>query len=357
MQFLSFAAAGLAVVVFGAAAPRSAFADAKTRVSGPFVHENLAIYFVHGASAPGPVPLTLQEALEKGSVRVLETGAVNELRIENTGSEDVFIQSGDIVKGGRQDRVLTMSIVLPAKSGEVPLAAFCVERGRWSARGTESVAAFSSAKETMPSREALLAMRTPMPSAAGAAPEPGLGSLTGSMLGDPQYLRQQGVWDSVAKTQSRLSEGLSAAVASPDSATSLQLSLENEKLKEARAGYMKALQERGEGEDDIVGLVIAVGGKPSRADVYPSNKLFRKMWPKVLAAGVTEAIGAKEETPAEAPSVDGVSEFLAAAEKGSAQEEVVNTLSRQEVRDAEAALYVEARRSDGAWVHRNYLAK
>ena len=171
MQMFSLAVTSLAIFGFAAAAPRFAFADAKTTVSSPHVHENLAVYFIHGESAPGPVPLTLQEALDKGSVRVLETGAVNELKIENTGSEDVFIQTGDIVKGGKQDRVLTMSFVLPPKSGEVALAAFCVEQGRWSARGTESVAAFSSAGEMMPSREAKLAMRAPRPAAAAAAAE------------------------------------------------------------------------------------------------------------------------------------------------------------------------------------------
>ena len=121
---------------------------------------------MHGPSAPGPVPLTLQEALAKGSVRVIETGEVNELKVENTGDEDMFIQSGDIVKGGKQDRVLTMSFVLPPKSGEVGLAAFCVEHGRWSARGGEDVKAFASAAEAMPSREAKLAMRAPARAAA-----------------------------------------------------------------------------------------------------------------------------------------------------------------------------------------------
>ena len=117
MQMLSLAVASLAIFGFAAAAPRPAFADTKTRISGPYTHENLAVYFIHGASAEGPVPLTLQEALDKGSVRILETGEVNELKIENTGAEEVFIQSGDIVKGGKQDRVLRLSFVLPPKSG------------------------------------------------------------------------------------------------------------------------------------------------------------------------------------------------------------------------------------------------
>jgi hypothetical protein len=361
MQMLSFAVASLAVFGFAAAAPRFAFADSKTTVSSPHVHENLAVYFILGESAAGPVPLTLQEALDKGSVRVLETGSVNELKIENTGSEDVFIQTGDIVKGGKQDRVLTMSFVLPPKSGEVALAAFCVEQGRWSARGAESVAAFSSAGEMMPSREAKLAMRAPRPvdAAAAAAEREHAANRVQAQHADRQYLRQSEVWASVAKVQTNLSAGLSADVAATPSATSLQLSLENEKLKEARAAYVLALQRRGEEKDDIVGYVIAVNGRINSADVYPSNALFRKMWPKLLVAAVTEAIGSEADKAAvaPAPSAAGVTEFLAKAEKGSAQEQVVNPLSRQEVRDADAALFVEAQRGDGAWVHRNYLAK
>ena len=49
------------------------------------------------------------------------------------------MQSGDIVKGGQQDRVLTVSLMLPPKSGRIPIASFCVEQGRWPARGKEDV--------------------------------------------------------------------------------------------------------------------------------------------------------------------------------------------------------------------------
>lgn len=78
--------AAAAFATFGACCG-PAFADAGQRISGPHVHDNLAIYFVHGTSADGPVPLTLTEALAKGRVQVLETGRVNELQIENTGDE------------------------------------------------------------------------------------------------------------------------------------------------------------------------------------------------------------------------------------------------------------------------------
>ena len=51
----------------------SVFAADAIRVSGPIVHDNLAIYLLHGSAAGGAVPLTLQEALATASVKVHET--------------------------------------------------------------------------------------------------------------------------------------------------------------------------------------------------------------------------------------------------------------------------------------------
>src|SRR2546430_7162669 len=97
-------------------------ADSASRITGPVVHGNLAVYFVHGASSAGAVPLTLAEALDAKKVRVSETGSVNELAIANLGDREIFVQSGDIVKGGQQDRVLSVSLVLPPRSGSIPIA-------------------------------------------------------------------------------------------------------------------------------------------------------------------------------------------------------------------------------------------
>jgi hypothetical protein len=354
MRIMMFTAVAATASVFSAVFPGLTRAAAAT-ISGPFIHENLAIYFVHGASAPGAVPLTLQEAMAKGTVRVVETGAVNELKIENQGDEDVFIQSGDIVKGGRQDRVLTVSVVLPRKSGEVPIASYCVEHGRWSARGTENVSEFAGSYNSLPSRAAKLAMKAPEPAAA----EDRLSRISGSraFAFDETSRRQSAMWDEVAKTQSKLSAGVNEPVASPASATSLELSLENEKLRELRAGYAKALEDKA-AADDIVGFVFAVNGRINSADIYPSNGLFRKMWGKLLVASVTEAVGERQEAAAApAPSIEAVRDFLAGAEKGKPQAQEIGSLAHQETRDASATLFVEAAKPGGEWVHRNYLMK
>ena len=155
-SWLALAASSLAFLTLGATARADEY-----RVTGPVAHQNLAIYLVHGASAAGAVPLTLDEALARNVVKVHETGSVNELQIENLGNDEVFVQSGSIVKGGQQDRVLSVSLMLPPKSGRIQIASFCVEQGRWSARGKEDVKTFATASAVVPSREAKLAMKAP----------------------------------------------------------------------------------------------------------------------------------------------------------------------------------------------------
>lgn len=356
MRISSFAPLAAAAFAAIGAAGGPAFADPNQRISGPHVHENLAVYFVHGTSAGGPVPLSLAEALAKDRVQVIETGRVNELQIENTGDEEIFVQAGDMVKGGKQDRVVTVSFVLPPKSGLVPIASFCVEQGRWSARGAEDHARFTSATQAMPSRKALVIMATP-PSAAPDGPRPA-GERPAQRGGDTATKQQQ-VWESVAKMQTDLSAGLNARVASPQSATSLQLSLEHAKLKEAQTAYVAALEAQGGKEADVVGYIVAINGKTVSANIYPSNGLFRKMWGKQLAAVVTEAIGERADAApvAPAPTPAAAQGFLAAAEKGKAQERETAARMRQETRDSDGALYNETRGTGGRWLHKNYLAK
>ena len=51
--------AAVAAPLISLCAPTAARAEEGYRVSGPVTHGNLTVYFVHGASRPGPVPLTL----------------------------------------------------------------------------------------------------------------------------------------------------------------------------------------------------------------------------------------------------------------------------------------------------------
>ncbi|HEV3027111.1 MAG TPA: DUF6569 family protein, partial [Planctomycetota bacterium] len=109
------------------------------RLSGPRCRGNLAVYLLHDKHAPaGDLGcLSLEEAQKSGAVKVTEKAGgaeVNELQVENTGDQPVYLQAGDTVKGGQQDRTIAVDFVLPAKSGKRTVDAFCVEPGRWTAR-------------------------------------------------------------------------------------------------------------------------------------------------------------------------------------------------------------------------------
>src|SRR5260370_41598185 len=130
------------------------------RLEGPFTQDNLTVLLIHGQDKiKGQTFLTLQEALVQKKVIVRETREVNQLSIENVSREEVYVQSGDIVKGGQQDRMLVVDLILPPRSGKIPIAAFCVENGRWSQRGSEEVTVFNSSSNAVASREIKLAAK------------------------------------------------------------------------------------------------------------------------------------------------------------------------------------------------------
>src|SRR5262245_38539757 len=162
------------------------FAASNYVVSGPYSHKNLTIFLLHGAGKrKDKTPLTLQEAMERKMVVVHETGDVNNLAVENLSDEEVYVQSGDIVKGGRQDRVLALDLIVPPKSGQIQIASFCVEQGRWSGRGQEEAGQFASSRTALISKDLKIAAK---------------------------HSASQGeVWDKVAQSQAKLSAGVVAA--------------------------------------------------------------------------------------------------------------------------------------------------
>src|SRR5579864_1410551 len=254
------------------------------RFSGPYTHENLSIFLIHGAKlAPQRSFLTLQEALDQKKVVVYETGDVNQLAIENISPEDVYIQSGDIVKGGQQDRVFPDDYLLPSKSGKVPIASFCVEQGRWSRRGSERADRFNASTNSLSTKSLKLAAR--------------------------EQQDQAAVWRQVAVARAQLAETVtvtsgavgtaSASVASPS--TSMQLALENKQVTAAAGAYIHRLSRIVDGQADVVGYAFAINGKLNSADVYTTHDLFGRMWPKLLKASATEAVAERRKGKSPAP--------------------------------------------------------
>src|SRR5947209_16707191 len=168
LGFLTVVAGGMLTMRLGAQdrqatspTSRPPTMNSEFQLSGPFNHENLTIFLIHGPDKLKDKKfLTLQEALEQKKVVVHETSNVNQLTIENlSANEEIFIQSGEIVKGGKQDRLLSIDLIVSAHSGKVPISSFCVEHGRWVKRGNEATDKFSSSADIAASKELRLASK------------------------------------------------------------------------------------------------------------------------------------------------------------------------------------------------------
>ena len=331
------AAAGMAVAGWGGHGGQRARAQEKDdyKLEGPFTQDNLTVFLIHGKDKiSGKTFLTLQEALVQRKVIVRETGSVNELSIENISKEEVYVQSGDIVKGGKQDRMLVVDLILPPSSGQIPIQAFCVENGRWSRRSTEEVTVFNSSNNAIASRDLKLAAKS-----AGSQSE---------------------VWEQVRVAQDKLSSTVGGKVNSTASPTSFELALENKDVQKSADGYMKALEGIVDGKPDVIGYVFAINGKINSADVYASSALFKKLWPKLLKSSAIEALAElRRNEKFEQPGKDSVRGFLDDAPKGKEQQKDVTSRVQMVTRDSDGSVFFETRDRAKAdtWVHRNYIKK
>lgn len=324
----------IAAVVLSLSMAALAQADAY-RISSPYSHKNLTIFLIHGRdeNKKGNI-ITLQEAMERKLLVVYETSEVNELEVENLSRElDVFIQSGDIVKGGKQDRVLAVSIIIPARSGRVKIDAFCVESGRWEKRGNEETGKFTSSNERVVSKDLKIAANATR--------------------------SQQEVWAKVAEAQTALADNVGGSVKDRTSASSLQLSLENRRVVANVDDYVRALRSAPAGSSDVIGYAFAINGKINSADVYVSNALFKKLWLKNLKATATEAVSnARSVRLAEPVKADAVKGFMAESERARAKPAPSTSGARITTREDKENVMFESRDSrSNAVVHRSYVKK
>ena len=244
--------------------PVPAFLEA-CRALGTLRHGNLAVVAVAGAPAAGPALESLDEALGRGKVMIRETGqggTVNTLLLENHGERAVFILAGEILAGAKQDRILQQDVILPAGGKPVPVAAFCVEHGRW----REQSAAFYSEKAAAP-----LAVRQ----AAQASKN------------------QSVVWQEVASNN--------AALAVQASTGSLSETYKRGRVVTVRKAFIDALARLPRAFPSAQGVVVVVNGRVVGADLFQDPRLFAGLWAKLLDSYIAEAARREAEPAATVP--------------------------------------------------------
>lgn len=259
--------------------PTSTRLDDKSALLAPVSHDNLTIFPVitTAAKIPSTDYLVLDEGMKSKQVQVLEKdrdGSVNELTIRNTSQKPLFLMAGEVVIGGKQDRIIGKNtIVAPRATETVPV--FCVEHGRWSGRKAEFTSAGAMAHTELRKKA--------------------------------NFSDQSEVWSEVSSKNAKrkLENGTDTYRGVAQSAS----------VVKSIAGYQKAfagkLGKLGDKERQI-GFVVALGGKVVAIETFGSPKLFKKFEQKLLRSYYVEALDAARSpdgAPAVAPKPADVSSF------------------------------------------------
>ncbi len=233
---------------------------------------------------PSPGYVLAEDAMASGTLEVGELGGgvVPQLVVRNRGKEPVLILEGEHLSGARQDRVLNVTVLVPASS-EIPIPVSCVEAGRWGYRAERAVRV-----EPVFSTPEL--RRTKVSSVAARR------RATGEALAD-----QRAVWAAVDRAL------VAVDACSPTS-----------RLGDAsarRSGDLEAiLAEQGSPLPEQTGVLVCIGGRPVAADVFDRPGTLARLWPRLVRGYALDALGAR------ASGIDegAVEAFLAALAEGEA---------------------------------------
>jgi hypothetical protein len=242
-------------------------------VGEPEVHGNLAVYpiYLPGGGEKMDDLLTMSEAMKTDRFKIteLEDGAVvNSLEVRNNTGKNVVLLAGEIIRGAKQDRIVSYDTVVPPE-GTFYIDAFCVEAGRW----TEVSDNFAYNDEMAPS------------------------AIRGSAQG---YGDQGKVWEEVSKCNAE--RGVFTE------SDALTASYSDEDYQEKVAEYKEAFENIAD-DKNVVGVIVVSGGEIQAGDIFAGHGLFAKVWPRLLTSFAMDA--ALSDELGEVPDVSEIEEYLA----------------------------------------------
>ncbi len=290
--------AGVAAVLAAIAPAAETSGDQKLSLSGhqtlylagPYTHGDLSIYIFYRQQATESQRqyITLEEGLRNGTVKIAERPreAVASLQITNDSDLPLFLQVGQLLQGGRQDRTLGVSLVVPPRTQDLAIPAFCVEQSRWHGGkvfAPQGVLAPKSIRQAMADND------------------------------------QSKVWSEVKEYKSQAAAGVARANQSEAEASrssSINEQLEGRPYRLAIGGYENDLSGAIDKVENPVGMAYAIGSQFSTADIYTSGELFRKLYPMLLRTAASEALAVSPWKHFDAPTPRQVADAILAAWQG-----------------------------------------
>ncbi len=240
---------------------------------------------------------------------------VNRLAVLNRADRPLYLMPGEIIVGGQQDRTLAHETIIPPSKEPQQIEVYCVEHGRWSGRAPRDTAHVVNGLElfdvSVDEVQVLSekAVKGQFVCSAGNLNKPSREAVQSGK-------GQNAVWDEVSAQNL-----LMCAKTSSDAFTA---NYAQKDVTEKLQPYVDHLQQTVAAQARVVGVVVAVNGRPEMADVFGSTPLFRKLWPKLLKSYALDAAGSAKDQPTANCTAAKAQAFLNAA----SQAQVVSSDSR-----------------------------
>jgi hypothetical protein len=231
------------------------------QLGDPIEHRGIVVTPLFPRRDPVAAYITLDEALPRG-LRIAEidaSGSVPELAVENPLDARVLLYDGEELVGAKQNRILNVSVLVEARS-KLPVPVSCVEQGRWSSVSPSFGAGRNISHGHLRRRKAQAQEAQPL--AHGIA--------------------QQTVWGEVH-----------ARLRSMDVASETGASAD---LYRARTRDLEGLERAFPAEAGQCGAVLGLG--PDLClDLVSRPDAFARLWPKLRAGYLLDALGRLDSKP------------------------------------------------------------
>ena len=208
--------------------------------------------------------------------RAYANGAtVNTLTIENTSDDTIYIMAGEVIQGGRQDRVIAEDVIAMPHSGKIAVPVFCVEPSRWSYRD-------ASPETPSPDNEPAQATNDKIYAFTGH-----FNTASNSIRQTVKHEKNQSeVWAKVGDMRTRHNVAAQGSTYG-DLATATDFVQQRDAYLNVLAN---AFASANNADAPVIGCVVVSGDKVLGCDIFATPALFDQQYPILLHAYVSEAI-------------------------------------------------------------------
>lgn len=313
-----------------AAAPGGGGQAQPWSIGEPITYQDLTIFpVISSQNADTSDFETLDQALSSGDAVISEQGgymrrtrdgepvpiytggsAVNQLVLVNRGKRPLVLLAGEVVSGGKQDRIIGKDRIVPIGSAPLPLDVFCVEHGRWTGESMQFSAAETMVHPTVRVQAAVkqdqnkvwAAVRDEVPK-----------------VGESESVTVNGASAGVAEgvgaaAPPALSHATIGGVIQGAPSQSYRRIYQSPMVQNSVEGFADEMSRRfdrvtsGIKGGHVVGVVVAFGDEVAWSDVFASSQLFEMYWPKLLRSYVVEAL--TRPSVREVATIDDARDFL-----------------------------------------------